>query len=161
MRNSVCEFHVTWSSYRYILVLFLSFFSSSSAWIRCLENCATLLLNTVSFSLFIRFLFGVIVWGRCYHFSLWLRRNSARFSYFPSHPLFVIFFFHSLANSLFLTLLVLRASSFVAFLSLQFVFCVEREKEPSTVFVLAQYHVALTRRNRLHRTLYGQMALGL
>lgn len=114
MRNSVCEFHVTWSSYRYILVLFLSFFSSSSAWIRCLENCAPLLLNTVSFSLFIRFLFGVIVWGRCYHFSLWLRRNSARFSYFPSHPLFVIFFFHSLANSLFLALLVLRASSFVA-----------------------------------------------
>lgn len=39
---------------------FLSFFSFSSSWIRCLENCALQLLNIVSFSLFIRF-----YWSHC------------------------------------------------------------------------------------------------
>lgn len=55
---------------------------------------------------------------------------------------------YSFTRSYFISFFCVRLPSSL-FLSLQFVLCVEKKK-PSTVFVLAQYHVALTRRNRLH-----------
>lgn len=122
-------------------------FTPSFTWIRCLENCAPLLLNIVHSSSCIRFCWSHCLGSLLSFLIVIATKFCSFFLFFISFPLHLWHYAQFLARFFFL----LRASSFVdVSIFLQFILRTPRGKKPSTVFVLAQHHVALTRRNRLH-----------